>query len=396
MWQRWRRVGLLSCVLLAMGAAWTTGAGAQDLPIDRLLPPPTAVWKRGFTSITSVRELDGGRTLVADRGERSLYLVNWETGAVDQLLRRGEGPGEYQEIGWLYAVGDNETLLTAVVPRRWILLRDTKAAHTFTRADPLISRFRSRLDGVATGGRVLASVSAERPGSLTADTRVIELTLDLAPHEDLPRLDTIARVSGAKYEQRRCVVVVAGGGSAPPPCNFLEAEEQALIFPDGWVAIALQDPYRVFWHSPDGDLIQGEALADGSVPVTDAEKCAALNGWAEGGAACDAAAVERLAWPDKIPPFLTDSRTCRACWTLAAGVAPWLFADPGGRLVVRRTPHLSRRENRYDVFDRTGQLVERVTLPHGQAIVGFGASSVYTIRMDQYDLQWLLRHPWRD
>ncbi|MEX2611097.1 MAG: hypothetical protein WEA24_14215 [Gemmatimonadota bacterium] len=48
------------------------------------------------------------------------------------------------------------------------------------------------------------------------------------------------------------------------------------------------------------------------------------------------------------------------------------------------------------VVDRTGRVVERVTLPYGEAITGFGASSVYTIRLDEYDLQWLRRHARRE
>jgi hypothetical protein len=386
----WQRAGSLNCVFVSMGAICATGAGAQGVPTERSVLPPIAESSRGFTSITSVRELDGGRILVADRGERRLYLVNWETGVVDQVLRAGDGPGEFRSIGWLYAIADNETLLTDIASRRWILLRDTIVAHTFIESAPLNRRFRARLDGVATGGSVLASVSAERPGIAEGDERVLELAPGLGPHQGLPRLDTIRLVMGAGRDQLACVLGTTRG---PPRCRFLEAEEQAILYPDGWVAVALQDPYRVDWRSPDGAWVRGEML-DGSVPVSDAEKCAAINGWAEVNSGCNAAAVGSFVWPDNIPPFLTDSRSCRACSRVAAGRAPWLFADPRGHLVVRRTPRQSRRQNLYDVVDRTGRLVERVILPHGEAIVGFGESSVYTIRVDEYDLEWLRRHPW--
>jgi hypothetical protein len=377
--------------LAGMGAVCSSGAGAQGVPAERSVPAPIAQSSRGFTSVTSVRELGGGRTLVADRGERRLYVVNWETAAVDQVLRQGDGPREYREIGWLYAIADNETLLTTL-GRQWILLRDTQVAQTFIGTSPLNRRSRARLDGVATGGSVLASISGETPGNFIADERVLELAPGLGPDQRLPRLDTVRRVKGAGRDQLACVLGTTRGA---PRCRFLEAEEQAILFPDGWIAVALHDPYRVDWRSPDGAWIRGELL-DAAVPVSEAEKCAAINGWAEGNIGCNAAAVGSYVWPETIPPFLTDSRSCRACSRVAAGAAPWLFADPRGRLVVRRTPHQSRRENLYDIVDRAGRLVERVILPHGEAIVGFGGSSLYTIRMDEYDLQWLRRHPWRD
>lgn len=388
------RTTSLHCVLVGIAGICTTGAGAQGVPTERPVPPPVAESSRGFTSITSVRELEGGRVLVADRGERRLYLVHWKTGVVDQLLRRGEGPGEHDQwIGWLYAMADSETLFT-VLNRRWIHLRDTAVAETLVETAPLNRRFRARLDGVATDGRVLVSVNAENPGVSGADERVLELAPGVGPHEGLPPLDTIRRVEGAGRDQLACVLATTRG---PPRCRFLEAEDQAVLFPDGWIAVAFQDPYRVDWRSPDGAWIRGEML-DGPVPVSDTEKCAAIYEWTEGGTEChaDPAVIGRYVWPETIPPFLTDSRSCRACKGLAAGLAPWLFADPRGRLVVRRTPRMSRRENLYDVVDRTGRLVERVTLPHGEAIVGFGESSVYTIRVDEVDLEWLRRHPWRD
>lgn len=387
----WRRVSSLNWVLLSLGAVWASGAGAQDVPTQRSVPPPIAESTRGFTSITSVRELDGGRTLAADYGEQSLYLVNWETGAIEQVSRQGEGPGEYRDIGWLYAMGDDQTILTDP-SRRWILFRDTVVLYTFTRSSPLNRRFRGRLEGVTTDGSVLGSVSAEDPGIADANERVLELAASLGPHRGLPRLDTLRRVKGAGRDQLACVLASTRGA---PRCRFLEAEEQAILFPDGWTAVALQDPYRIDWRSPDGAWIRGEML-DSSVAVSEAEKCAAIYGWAPGVTRCETDVVESYVWPETIPPFLAESWTCRPCLSLAAGRAPWLFAGPQGRVVVRRTPQASRRGNLYDIVDRTGRLVERVTLPHGEAIVGFGESSVYTIRMDPYDLQWLRRHPWRD
>jgi hypothetical protein len=212
--------------LVSMGAVCATGAGAQGVPAEGSVLPPTAQSSRGFTSITSVREIGGGRILVADRGERRLYVVNWETAAVDQVLRQGDGPREYREIGWLYAIADNETLLTTL-GRQWILLRDTQVAQTFIGTSPLNRRSRARLDGVATGGSVLASVSAETRGNFIADERVLELAPGLGPHERLPRLDTVRLVTGAGRDQLACVL---SGTRGAPRCRFLEPKSRPSCF----------------------------------------------------------------------------------------------------------------------------------------------------------------------
>jgi hypothetical protein len=46
----------------------------------------------------------------------------------------------------------------------------------------------------------------------------------------------------------------------------------------------------------------------------------------------------------------------------------------------------------YDVFDGTGKLARHVMLPDDTRLVGFGKNSVYLVRIDDDDLQWLERY----
>jgi hypothetical protein len=59
---------------------------------------------------------------------------------------------------------------------------------------------------------------------------------------------------------------------------------------------------------------------------------------------------------------------------------------------VQRTVPLGA-PTQYDVFDRRGVLVDRLTVPAGHRIVGFGRASVYLIRTDSDDLLHLGRYP---
>jgi hypothetical protein len=46
-----------------------------------------------------------------------------------------------------------------------------------------------------------------------------------------------------------------------------------------------------------------------------------------------------------------------------------------------------------DVFDSNNNLKERILLPSGREVVGFGDGVVYAVYLDDVDLQWLERYP---
>jgi hypothetical protein len=46
----------------------------------------------------------------------------------------------------------------------------------------------------------------------------------------------------------------------------------------------------------------------------------------------------------------------------------------------------------FDVIDRNGDVVERVRLPAGRRLIGFGADHVYTVFRDDLDLEYLERY----
>jgi hypothetical protein len=79
--------------------------------------------------------------------------------------------------------------------------------------------------------------------------------------------------------------------------------------------------------------------------------------------------------PEYKPPFVAG----------AASIAP------NGELWVRRTL-IGEDTQRYDVFDARGQRIANVELPKGTRLAGFGKGSVYLIRIDADDLQFLQKY----
>jgi hypothetical protein len=66
-----------------------------------------------------------------------------------------------------------------------------------------------------------------------------------------------------------------------------------------------------------------------------------------------------------------------------------VLGTPDGEVWVFRTRPASDKVPSYDVFDRTGALVKKVTLNPGSRVVGFGKGTVYVARSDEDDLQYL-------
>ena len=157
----------------------------------------------------------------------------------------------------------------------------------------------------------------------------------------------------------------------------LASEDQALLFLDGWIALAMSDPYRVDWRLPDGSWRRGRALPFVPVRVTQREKCFAVARLTQR-SVCD----ELPGWPDVIPAFATSL------------LIPVLRATPEGHVVIARTPTADAPGHRYDVVNRTGQLIGVLALSPNETLIGFGARSAYVVETDDDGVQTVRRHPW--
>ena len=82
-----------------------------------------------------------------------------------------------------------------------------------------------------------------------------------------------------------------------------------------------------------------------------------------------------MVWPEVMPPFMGGA----------------VHVDPTGRVWVLRTRAWNDSIPTFDVFDLTGRVTERVTLPKRTRLVGFGNGVAYLARTDDDDLIWLQR-----
>jgi hypothetical protein len=69
----------------------------------------------------------------------------------------------------------------------------------------------------------------------------------------------------------------------------------------------------------------------------------------------------------------------------------WPMVDETGRLWVERSLPAGAKTTVFDVFDRAGNLVDRIELPVGSRVVGFDRAWIYAARADADDLEHLQR-----
>jgi hypothetical protein len=189
------------------------------------------------------------------------------------------------------------------------------------------------------------------------------------------RLDTVTRLRGSFRAETSVFRMNVGRRLEYQHYSILVTEEQALLFPDGWIAVLRKEPYRVEWRAPDGRWQRGSVASDSVIPVTADEKRYALY--------LHTTALQRPSfkveefpnWPPSMPAFPLDA----------------MLPLPDGRLGVRRTPTAKDHTEWLDIFDRTGRRVDRWRLPRDHQLIGVGVHWLYLVSRDEDDLYSLWR-----
>lgn len=363
-----------------------------------------------FTSISGVRELRDGRVLVADARDRTLQIVDLKTGAATPVGHEGSGPGEYSLPMRLYGLpGDTSLIFDAGNQRYLTIDPDGKAGKDFRlEAEPARGGGRGRIvmGGLAIprGVDARGDIFYEGPpfalgpdGPVSADSVPI-----LRYRRSTGRVDTLAYSHPAKNSASvsggRGNMTVRIGGANP----LLPRDDWAAL-PDGRVAVVRGADYHVDVYGGPR-VVKGPAVPYNTIKVDGAVKQMVEDARAKGrrnavsmtvnsgsggtqratqiGGAGLPPAEPLTDWPDMMPAFL-------AANTLPGG---GVVARPNGELWVPIVQRPGFTAIVYDVFDASGKVIGRVALPPATRLVGFGNGTVYVIRIDADDLQYLQRY----
>lgn len=362
-----------SAVAIAFTAV-ATAVSFQQGPRTITLRPVDATLAEPFTSIHSLRELADGRVLISDNSsENRLVVADLRTGSVKSIGRLGSGPGEFHQAGKLSELSADTTLfLDATRARKWLMLVADSIVATIPPDWPPMRGTRGDIHGADLGGRMLSVRDVGRQ-KLTNNVNRRRLAAVLVSRKD-GALDTVVQLRGADEQ-------VSQAGTRERPMWIVfglmgSVDEQALLFPDGWIAVVRVDPYRVEWRAPDARVVSGPVIP-WEAPKADArERRAALERTRRryGPDAKESPAP----WADRLAPIRPNA----------------LWRTPESNLLVHRAPWSQASDNRYDLFNRVGQRTATLALPDSERIAGFGARSIYVAVLDGSGFQTLRRHPW--
>ncbi len=362
---RLRTVTLVAC----------TATMLQAQPSHRGLGPAIGALDHEFTRIASVRELRDGRVLVSDDGENRLYVVDLVRGDVSSIGSVGEGPGEYARVGRLIALpADSTILLDPGSGSRWLLLSGARIVATVVAPDSAVVATRTALYGADRSGHVLAVRSARRVrepnGAQREESAFLRVTRSTGQADTVSRgrgRETLLRESGTPSNRQRAVYWVV-----------YAVPEPALMFSDGWIAVARQDPYRIEWISDRGQVTTGPAVLWVSPQVTEAEKRAWQSRAEVRLGKPLTFGTDLIPWADVVPPYGEDP----------------LLALPDGTLLVAKAEWSGSNGTEYELFDRRGVRTATLRLAGTEHIVGFGAARVYVATRDDDGIERLRVHAW--
>ncbi len=371
---------------------------AQGNPAPRALKSPDAKFEEPFDQVVALRELANGRVLVTDVAAKAVLLADFRTQAHTQVGRSGQGPGEYNLPGDLIALAGDTTLVVDRGNRRMLVITpDGKMGATITFPEALGGI--PDLRGADRQGRLYAQASPF-PGGPGGGMR-IDGPMEMPDSVPILRwdrakntVDTLGKVKIAAMK-----INMSGGQNSRTvmirQTPFAAADDWA-VGSEGVVAAVRTGDYHVEWLS-GRQRTAGRPVAHTPVRINDAEKEAWLArarnnrnritvssggpGRAGPSQQMPEAKAEDFEWPEAKPAF-----------TGRSGNGPGSWMAPEGTLWVQRSTSVRDSTPTYDVFDRSGNLKERVTLPMGRRMVGIGNGTLYAIATDEDGLQYLERY----
>lgn len=346
----------------------------SSMAVAQSAPPfaqQLAVIGADFSSILSVRELSDGQVLLVDYQKHNLLtLLNPVTKKKVRVGAYGEGPGEYESLSELTALGKDSTVMLQSGGKLWQLLRRDSVIKL-----PDLARGKRSPDGNSFAGmdarwnwlRVVGL------GGKSKQSRLAPLYADsigLIRTSVQGKTDTLARLKGYNLGQVvRYPIVNGQGGLNFEVMNPLTTYEQAKLFRDGTIAIALLNPYRVDWILDNGTRLRGKPLEASVALSTQAKEMLASQHMLNRDGTAVFKASDFPPFPRDIPPFVRRA----------------LHAGADGRLYVLRTIIDKDGPSTYDVFDRAGKRTQ-FRLPNRALLVGSGERGLYVTLKDDDDV----------
>ncbi len=350
------------------------------------LGAPTGAHPGEFGMINGVRELADGSVLVADPMDRVLKRLDRTLAQATTLGRSGAGPGEHKQPDSVWPLPGDSTLLVDLGNARLTALDNR-------------GRFGNTTPIVSGGDAGPGSMTFMIPGGIDHAGNIYFRAMSRGDSNALMKHDRrtgrTEQVASLKAPEMK--TTESGGpnnrnvSSRPVP---LSPQDGWAVSPSGLVYVVRASDYHVDVRGPDGSWRSGAPVNHRPVPIGRAER----EEWQaevqrRGGVGVGVemnngqrsvtlqrgrppqSTLDDLPWPEAKPAF----------------GAAHTWVDGRERLWVRRNQPAGQPW-RYDLFDPRGQHIGTVQLPADRQVAGMGLLSVYLVRFDDSDLQYLERY----
>lgn len=354
---------------------------AQDPPVRALTDGDS--FRESFDLVHAVRELPGGKVLLVDHGPRLLYLLDFTSGTHRTIGGKGQGPGEYQFPTELVMAQGDTTLLLDRMTRRLLTVDPEGKVGPVVRL-PEHSADVTLVRGDRRGRLYLQAEVFSTTGKVEDDFQRPDSASIMRWDRGSNRLETVARI---KLPETRKKVGTSGASrtltlQAPP----FAAQDDWGVTPDGRVGVVRFEPYQVEWWGErpmKGSPVRYTPVRVGAAereefmrPIRERKQRSAMGSSKRPAAPPPAPTLDEFDWPEMKPAFVSRSS----------------LVSPEGELWVLRSAPARDSVPVYDLFNASGNLTARVSLPKGRRLVGIGAGVAYAIRTDDDGLQWLERY----
>ena len=334
-----------------------------------------------FSHVTGVFELPDKRLVVADEGNRSVFLVDVGRGTTVPLGPGGKDVAQYKFPRSLLPLGADSVGIEDVGSNHLIVVRP----------DGTIGGIVGLSDQPPRGDEVYAAppIAGDTLGRLySVEDSAFSRRDPNAASSPVMRwaAGTTARVAIAYLPFASPLSEARSQGRT----RAFAVRPELAVRSDGCVAIVHVNPYQVQLIAPSGITVAGNPIRYRRYSVTSADTLR----WREERRRLRPAVAQTpggrfvvdmfsfdpsgpVEWPQHLPPFEADAVR---------------FAPDGHLWIQRSVP--TGRSALVDVIDGQGHLVARVAAPKGGRLIGFGGANVIlSVRRGQQEEVEIFRNP---
>ena len=330
-----------------------------------------------FTEIAAATRLADGSIAIADRRTSEIRIFDASGKFLRKLGRRGQGPGEFNEIADIRVIGRDTLVAWDAFGRFTVFSPTGNVARTFTlRADPDSGRPVGLARGALGDGSFFAYRVARIPAppneAAVRDTQHVSLyTRDGAYVRSVGNFLGLERLLDA-------------GGSMPGPDGVLRAawsvrgkpfaRETYMRTGAEWLYVARGDRYEILGFDRTGTLKRIIRTDGEPAPVTSAIIVAHR--------------AERRSRNSPSRPIV-DPKIDASWYPKVLPAYGALRIDPAQRLWVQDYPIPGEKQHRWKVFDRNGALLGTVLSPADVEILEIGTDYLLGWWRDDLDVEYL-------